>query len=84
MSGDASAAWADFERRFEEKHGYSPMTLLKGATLSYAEALAMSCTRCGGDGKIRCEDPECFVCAMDGHCDSATVCTHGALPYGVP
>ena len=40
----------------------------------------MICTQCGGDKKIRCDDVECYICAMDYYCDNAKVCTHCVTP----
>lgn len=34
-----------------------------------------ACNHCGGDGKIRCEDPECFTCAIDFYCGNAMPCS---------
>ena len=34
--------------------------------------------RCGGDGKIRCGDPECYQCGMDCCCANAVPCPGGA------
>lgn len=33
------------------------------------------CPKCGGDGMIRCEDPECAVCACDTYCEKCVECT---------
>jgi hypothetical protein len=30
--------------------------------------------RCGGDLRIRCEDPECATCADDRYCGASTPC----------
>lgn len=32
------------------------------------------CKNCGGDGKVRCDDAECYQCGMDCYCDHATPC----------
>ncbi len=41
-----------------------------------SEVAPVACTRCGGDGFIRCEDAECVACAFDGYCDRAAACDH--------
>lgn len=33
-----------------------------------------TCTRCGGDGKIRCPDSDCLVCMADNYCSESTPC----------
>lgn len=43
----------------------------------YAEIMDNSvavCKKCGGDKKITCPDPECYVCAMDDYCKNSSPC----------
>lgn len=45
------------------------------------------CPRCGGDGVIRCEDPECAICANDTYCEKCVecnCCNCGTLPLRHP
>src|SRR5271170_873791 len=44
----------------------------------------VNCSRCGGDGKIVCSDPECMVCASDHYCERATVCDHTSTSTSFP
>jgi len=37
-----------------------------------------NCSHCGGDRKIRCDDAECLICAMDDYCANATACAYCA------
>lgn len=37
-----------------------------------------NCVHCGGDRKIRCDDDECLICALDDYCGNASACTHCA------
>lgn len=88
-TGDVSGDAVDIDRpdpRVDREHRGGPAAgdaapragAGEGARLDGAPAHGVvTCSRCGGDGWLRCADADCPVCMADNYCEDSVRCPNG-------